>query len=343
MVIDNPSGNNMLTGGGFIVLEDNIMRLDSTFQLPANDSAVVTYPANGSTWAIFADQRPGYPGISFPMAATEGCGTDPWGNISKGFLPAYPQDDGDPYRSVHCFTWVGSYDPNDKMAFPVGLEQEHFLNAGSEIDYQIRFQNTGTWWAYEVVILDTLDPGLDLTTLRISASSHFNYEWSLSEGNILKVRFPDILLPPAGADSIGSQGFIRFKVSLKDSLDPGTIVYNDAAIYFDYNLPIYTNLVFHTIPGPSGGFFRWPEKNRSSLIAFPNPFHEEVTFRMRHFPQGTSTWSLYDLRGILLRRLSLPNTSEFTFSDPSLPAGVYIYRMESPGQEIMTGKIILRR
>ncbi|MFM7726501.1 MAG: hypothetical protein ACKO7B_07360, partial [Flavobacteriales bacterium] len=36
-----------------------------------------------------------------------------------------------------------SYDPNDKQATPAGWTEQHFITAGQDIEYRIRFQNTG--------------------------------------------------------------------------------------------------------------------------------------------------------------------------------------------------------
>lgn len=53
-----------------------------------------------------------------------------------------------------------SFDPNDKAAFPVGYGDEHFIERNTSIDYRIRFQNTGTDTAFNVVIVDTLSAWL---------------------------------------------------------------------------------------------------------------------------------------------------------------------------------------
>ena len=90
---------------------------------------------------------------------------------------------------------VGSYDPNDKNAFPgegpFGLVD---LDTDS-LEYVIRFQNTGTFAASFIEIVDTIDTEqLDLSQFKMRNASH---EYNLSiEGNILKWFFLDIDLPP---------------------------------------------------------------------------------------------------------------------------------------------------
>lgn len=40
----------------------------------------------------------------------------------------------------------------------------------------------------------------------------------------------------------GSQGFITYQIKIKDGLDIGTTILNDAKIYFDFNEPFFTNI-----------------------------------------------------------------------------------------------------
>jgi hypothetical protein len=45
----------------------------------------------------------------------------------------------------------------------------------------------------------------------------------------------------------GSHGFFKYSIKLKDSIVTNTVVVNKAAIYFDFNAPIITNITSHTI------------------------------------------------------------------------------------------------
>ena len=59
---------------------------------------------------------------------------------------------------------VCSYDPNDKYAEPEGYSEEHFILPDEEIQYRIRFQNTGNFPAGQVIVRDTLSSLLDFET-----------------------------------------------------------------------------------------------------------------------------------------------------------------------------------
>jgi uncharacterized repeat protein (TIGR01451 family) len=64
----------------------------------------------------------------------------------------------------------GSYDPNDKQG-PATITPTQVAN-GKFIDYTIRFQNTGTDTAFNVVVTDTLANNLQANTLEIVSASH---------------------------------------------------------------------------------------------------------------------------------------------------------------------------
>ena len=138
---------------------------------------------------------------------------------------------------------VGSFDPNDKTATPkLTIAQ---LAAGSYVDYIIRFQNTGTDTAIHVVVADTLSSKLQANTLQLIATSHLCKTTVKDKVVIFEMR--DIMLPDSNVNEFASHGFLRFRVKPVNGLVVGDIIKNTAAIYFDYNLPVYTNTEMTTI------------------------------------------------------------------------------------------------
>jgi uncharacterized repeat protein (TIGR01451 family) len=158
-----------------------------------------------------------------------------------GYYTQYPQDDADPFIDIDCRESTNSFDPNDKQGFPKGF-CDAFVSPSSEMEYTIRFQNTGSGTAYEVILLDTLPAGLEPTSLRPGPSSH-PYSFSLKAGGVAEFRFANINLPHQGADAEGSQGFVQFRIAQRPGNPDGTSIENRAAIYFDLNAPVITNLV----------------------------------------------------------------------------------------------------
>jgi len=145
-------------------------------------------------------------------------------------------------RSFTCQENIGSYDPNDMIGYINGIADHEVFASSDTLEYLIRFQNTGTDTAFTVRIEDLIGPEFDQESLEPISASH-DYEWSI-ERNLLTVRFDNILLVDSFANEEDSHGFVKFRIDLKPTdLDPGDVIDNTAAIYFDFNDPIITNTV----------------------------------------------------------------------------------------------------
>ncbi|MCI4670924.1 MAG: T9SS type A sorting domain-containing protein [Bacteroidia bacterium] len=161
---------------------------------------------------------------------------------------------------------VGSFDPNDKQVIPEGEGPEGFIEPTDDImEYTIRFQNTGNFPAEFVVLRDTLDANLALASLKPVAASH-PYKLTM-KGNAMEVRFDNINLPDSASDPAGSQGYFKFVIRHDGVLAPLTEISNQAAIYFDFNKPIYTNTVVNTIAEPSSVV----DPAKDGILLYPNP------------------------------------------------------------------------
>jgi len=132
---------------------------------------------------------------------------------------------------------VGSYDPNDKLS-SVSSIVESEVQSGTTIDYTIRFQNTGTFLAENVLVTDTLPQELQHSTFSFLASSHAHF-WYIEDG-VLHVRYDGIQLPDSTNDEPGSHGFFKFRISPETSLLEGDSIVNIANIFFDFNAPVIT-------------------------------------------------------------------------------------------------------
>ncbi len=141
-----------------------------------------------------------------------------------------------------CRENIGSYDPNDKTIFVEGFASKEIIGEEDRIEYLIRFQNTGTDTAFTVRIEDELHESFDRNQLYPLTASH-DYTWDL-RGNKLNILFENILLVDSTANEQASHGFINFDIGLKDDRpEPGSLIKNEADIYFDFNDPIRTNRV----------------------------------------------------------------------------------------------------
>jgi uncharacterized repeat protein (TIGR01451 family) len=140
----------------------------------------------------------------------------------------------------------GSYDPNDKQATPTITKQDAL--DGKFINYTIRFQNTGTDTAFNVVIVDTLSSLLEMSNFQIISTSHLCK--TTIKNNIIFFEFININLPDSGRNNMASNGFINFKIRPASTVTTGNVIPNKAHIYFDYNSSIKTNIATTTIINP---------------------------------------------------------------------------------------------
>jgi uncharacterized repeat protein (TIGR01451 family) len=174
-------------------------------------------------------------------------------NINDTLLSAViiiPVDDLTPADDTAYLKQVvtGSYDPNDKNENNAGTITQAYVNSGKYLNYLIRFQNTGTDTAFNVVIRDTLDNKLDWNTLEMVAASH-SYLVNITDQNKIAWTFPDIHLPDSNINEPASHGYIAYRIKPNVGLSPGEVISNSASIYFDFNLPVVTNTVLTEVSG----------------------------------------------------------------------------------------------
>ena len=241
------TGDDMANPVEFIVIEDDMVHLTSDpVLLLGQESIQVAVEANGSTWRVEIPETPDNPFGTFATEAVEGCGINGSGSFSLGFVTQFPQDDQSLAIDEDCQENIGAYDPNDKTGYPKGFCQAHYIRTDQEIEYRIRFQNTGTDTAFNITVTDTLSNFLSPASVRPGSSSH-PYEFELLGTGVVKFTFPNIMLPDSNINEPASHGFIKFAVSPKENLPMGTMIKNNADIFFDFNDPIRTNTYRHTI------------------------------------------------------------------------------------------------
>ncbi len=139
-----------------------------------------------------------------------------------------------------------SFDPNDKQVFP-NYGEEGYILAGEELEYLIRFQNTGNDTAFLVVVQDDLDSKLDIQSFTLISNSHPVSVKQDFENHRLEFRFEDINLMDTVTNEEESHGFVKFRINVLDSLSVGEQIENTAHIYFDQNNPIITNTTLNEL------------------------------------------------------------------------------------------------
>ncbi len=314
----------------------------SVASLPVNGIFTKKYPANGNTWRMIVNQEPNHPRSSQPTAFVEGCRRTAATPFITGFANNFPNDDGDNSIDVDCQQIIGAYDPNDKIGYPLGTGTTRAIAQNQDIEYMIRFQNTGTDTAFTVVVRDTIDIAtLDLLSIEWGASSHA-YKPQIYNENVVKFTFDNILLVDSFKNEPKSNGFVKFRIKQKKDVAYGTKIQNSAGIYFDFNDPVLTNKTLHTVS--KNIVTATIDKLNSAtetIKVYPNPASETLFFELENRPLSIARFELFDMLG---KRVSEQNFEgkTFQFNRQSLPSGIYLFKISSANQTIGTGKIMIQ-
>ncbi|HMC96771.1 MAG TPA: T9SS type A sorting domain-containing protein [Flavobacteriales bacterium] len=171
---------------------------------------------------------------------------------------------------------TASFDPNEKTAVTStqGEQGLYLIDADQWIDYTIRFQNTGTDTAFNVIITDTLPTTLDPATIQWGPASH-TCTRELSGPGYLKFIFANILLPDSNVNEAASHGFVSFRIRPRLPLLAGTSIENTANIFFDFNEPVITE------PSVLAAEFstQVDDLSRNDVLLFPNPVNDVLIVR----------------------------------------------------------------
>ncbi len=237
-------------------------------------------------------------------------------------------------RDEFCQDIRGAYDPNDIRVLPAG----DITPVETELTYIIRFQNTGNEPAVNVRVEDELGEMFDLRTLKVGAASH-DYILSVSENGKLEWRFENIMLPGKEVNESASQGYIKFKVSLRDGLPIGSEISNQAAIYFDFNSPVITNTVTTRIVSSSTSVDF--DEDGLGLRLYPNPVTDKLVLRF-----GSPVTGLVKIHTMIGESTHAPvkleNVSQHTLDLRGLGAGTHLVSVQTAQGVVMKQIQVLR-
>lgn len=213
-------------------------------------------------------------------------------------------------------TVVNSFDPNDKTCLEGNVVSPSMV--GDYVHYLIRFENTGSAEARNIVVKDVIDTTkYDISTLApLNGSAAFTTR--ISSTNIVEFIFENINLP---FDDANNDGYVAFKIKTRPTLTVGDVFSNTANIYFDYNAPIVTNTATTSIQALKTQDF---EFGRYFSLS-PNPVKDVLTINGKQDIRLTSV-SIYNVLGQLMMVVSNPgNTTDVS----NLEAGNYLLKVFS--------------
>lgn len=189
---------------------------------------------------------------------------------------------------------------------------------GDYLHYGIRFQNTGTAIAQNIVIKDIIDTSkFDINSLIPLDGSHL-FETKITNTNTVEFIFKNINLS-FGVNN--SDGFVLFKIKTLPSLSNGNSVSNTASIYFDYLVPTSTNneiTIFENLGNQT--------IESTGIKVYPNPVKETLNVYSENSVLVNSI-RIYNSIGQLLQ--TIINPSNLSINVASLRTGVYFISISS--------------
>lgn len=236
--------------------------------------------------------------------------------------------DIDVFENTLCDNVVNSFDPNDKECLQ-GNELT-IDEIGSFLYYKIRFENLGNASALNIFIQDTLDMNsFDISTLEVLDASHRVV--TQMENNIVSFIFNNIDL---GFLDHENDGFVLFKVKTLPSLQIDHSIKNEAAIYFDYNSPVITNIAETIVVDEEIIISSTIDTQIEKLKVYPTPTNEMVYIEN---PILNAKVSIVDIHGKIMFEYKFDLFSKLNVSD--LAEGIYYLHVETENQKFIS-KII---
>ena len=228
--------------------------------------------------------------------------------------------------SLNAFLIRCSFDPNDKEVTPAGVGANHRVDMDVELRYLIRFQNTGNDTAFNIIVTDTISPGLNINSLFVISTSHLCWIEKIG-GELMRFHFDDILLPDSNVNETASHGYIYFRIKgSQNNIDP-TVVTNSANIYFDFNPPIITNTTLTTFSNSTVGIATINGPEAGTIRLSPHPMNESTLLHFDGIKDHRHTLELMDISGrTVAPNISFKGTS-YLLQRESLSSGTYFIKI----------------
>lgn len=234
---------------------------------------------------------------------------------------------------------INSYDPNIKTVYPRNTIPLTAVLAGKELIYRIDFENLGNGNALTVRITDVLPPEVMLESIEILNASHA-FSFQMVYPRQLEFTFNNINLTSYYVDPINSKGYLIFRVIPRSNLSVGTIISNEANIYFDNNAPVLTPMTDLLVIGTTS-ISEYAQLTNNSIFVYPNPTQDIFNFEIPNAEIGEFAVSLYSIDGKLINALSIQKQKEQTMQlDLSnTEKGIYIV-IVSKGKSVWSSRVV---
>ncbi len=224
-----------------------------------------------------------------------------------------------------CVKVVYSYDPNHKDV----SETQIPVGAANRLQYFIEFENTGTDYAGDIVLVDTLPQELNPETIKFIGATHTFT--AIISGNVLTMTFKNINLMPKSTHPNACTGNISFSLNVRPNSKQGDIIANRAYIYFDANEPVITAYANTLVSD-----YKMSVKTNGKLapiLVYPNPSNGIINFLNQSL--ATQTLTISDLTGRKITQLALSPNNITNLQTQNWPKGIYLVQCQGFSEKLV--------
>ena len=208
---------------------------------------------------------------------------------------------------------VNSFDPNDKACLE-GIEIDAD-RVGEFLNYRIRFENTGTASAINIVVKDVIDTSkFNMASFTPLYASH-DYITRIENNNEVEFIFENINLP---FDDANNDGYVVFKIRTVDTLALDDTFSNQAEIYFDFNFPIITNTETVTVVEEN---LSVSDFDLDNFELYPNPVKDILKINS---PVDFDSILIFNITGQFVKEIKGSNNINIE----DLDSGIYFIKLE---------------
>lgn len=283
---------------------------------------------NDSTWSLTIPLLPAGDCRHYHFFGTADCDSSLIGQLACLSVElGNVQNDIDPSNNqmTFCDSVGVSYDPNDIRVLSQiqeeGWRTQEYIDDDDELTYMVRFQNTGTGPAFNVIVHNPLSDDLDHQSVELIAASH-DYYAQMIDGE-LRLHFLGIELPDSASDPLGSQGYFIYKIQQPLGNPLGTLIENQAEIFFDFNAPVATNTTENEILLLTG----IEDVEMGEINLYPNPTTGELFIANSSPRNAIRGVEVLDTQGRMLLKEAGSGISKIDMGQLSI--GIYLIRIET--------------
>lgn len=173
----------------------------------------------------------------------------------------------------------------------------------------------------------------------VTDASHICHT-QISKGNKVQFIFSDIQLPFTEPEK---HGYVAFSIKLKENLVIGDSIKNKADIYFDYNLPVETNIASAEINYKTVTYIGKNNSMQAALDIYPNPSNGQFSLDLKADINAKIQISIMNVEGktVYSHQIKHQQHSVLPLDIKHLAKGVYLIKAQI-GNDVFSKKVVIQ-